>query len=112
MSDIKVMASIEDLSGTDSFETLTSGLHLFNLDDGSCDELAFDLLQCQEGVISGMKLMGRLLEERGLNHFGCDEYGDARSLKDLGQYLGGTATLLSGLSNALVELSAISARNK
>lgn len=96
----------EELSSINSFELLSARIHLLKLTPESSGDLLFDFLQCQEGVIGGMKIMGRLLEEVASCEATRDEYGDAGTLSDLGKYLGGSAILLSALNNAVCELSA------
>lgn len=93
----------KQFDGVNSFEYLASSIYLLGLNDNANDDLKYDLIQCQDGVICGMKLMSRLLKNVANDKSEFDEYGDAATLNDIGVYLESTAKLLSGLSIAITE---------
>lgn len=103
------MADINEIS---SVSSLLSRVDLLNLEPQAREKLIDDAITHQEALLGGLRLMGSMFEKHAHaarcqrmqpEEFTCDD------LESMGKYFVSSADLLSGLSCAISELSAIAA---
>lgn len=101
-----------DINKIKSISSLIARVDLLDLDAETEGALTDDAIDHQEAILGGLRIMGEMFKSHAAqaryrnappDEMSCDD------LEQLGRYVISSADLLSGLSCAISELSAVSA---